>query len=717
MLGNIKFIGELGKLDMLHESILHRCIKQLLDKKKNQSVSDITEDLECLCQIMKTVGPRLDSQRAKALMDQYFMRMHVLANNTDLPARIRFMLQDTLELRESSWVPRKVLQDSSPRTIEQIRHEATKDYGVFFPPNGPNLKHKDFFGGPFDDGIDMLGVQKRGGVITGGLSDVFMPSMGSIGTGPGVIQDSFNGYSPPLGRPRSPRASDSRNANGNGNQGYQNYSNQKGQSQRQHDGGNQGNQGYQNRQGNQQRDLPPRFMKKGPFSLGSEEISLRPAKDSMVLKPQAPSMMPSARPTIGQLPQSAMAPSSAPQMTVPTNTQNQQSSPKTQARQMPTGDRPRQDKRKVPSKEELQKMVESMLEQYLSDNNISDAINTIRAMKVPRKFMPTVVCQLLTESVEKSEEQREHVSKLIATMNTEGVITEEHFLTGFTDVLNKLSDLENTVALVKSYIATFAAQAVIDDVITLVDLADPMKNGSFYPLFLLILQRMHKLKDKEWLVSVFNNSKINMQGMLPELDQSKERMMEILEDKHLSFLFPLQRMHTDLWKQVKQDPNASTLYKWIKDNVDSKLQTDAAFVFALSTIVLKYCTEESTLAEGIDKTQLPDKQLQEKEKANLSNLKPLLQAFVHDQITLQLSVLYALQVHCYNHQYPKGMMLRFFVNFYDLEVAEEEAFLKWREDINDDYPGKGKALFQVNSWLTWLETADEEEESDDEDDD
>ena len=29
MLGNIKFIGELGKCGMLHESILHRCIQQV----------------------------------------------------------------------------------------------------------------------------------------------------------------------------------------------------------------------------------------------------------------------------------------------------------------------------------------------------------------------------------------------------------------------------------------------------------------------------------------------------------------------------------------------------------------------------------------------------------------------------------------------------------------------------------------------------------------
>ena len=34
---------------------------------------------------------------------------------------------------------------------------------------------------------------------------------------------------------------------------------------------------------------------------------------------------------------------------------------------------------------------------------------------------------------------------------------------------------------------------------------------------------------------------------------------------------------------------------------------------------------------------------------------------------------------------------------YDLEILDEEAFLKWKEDINDQYPGKGKSLFQVKA--------------------
>lgn len=42
------------------------------------------------------------------------------------------------------------------------------------------------------------------------------------------------------------------------------------------------------------------------------------------------------------------------------------------------------------------------------------------------------------------------------------------------------------------------------------------------------------------------------------------------------------------------------------------------------------------------------------------------------------------------------MLLRYFVHFYDMEIIEEEAFLAWKEDISQDFPGKGKALFQVS---------------------
>ena len=46
------------------------------------------------------------------------------------------------------------------------------------------------------------------------------------------------------------------------------------------------------------------------------------------------------------------------------------------------------------------------------------------------------------------------------------------------------------------------------------------------------------------------------------------------------------------------------------------------------------------------------------------------------------------------------MLLRWFRNLYDMEIIEEEAFLKWKEDLKTDVPGKGKALFQVNTHVT-----------------
>lgn len=121
------------------------------------------------------------------------------------------------------------------------------------------------------------------------------------------------------------------------------------------------------------------------------------------------------------------------------------------------------------------------------------------------------------------------------------------------------------------------------------------------------------------------------------------------------------------------------------------------------------------MTEGDEQLAAPSKEQLEQEKQLLLAFKPVMQKFLHDHTELQVSALYALQVHCNASGFPKGMLLRYFVNFYDMEIIEEEAFLAWKEDITQEFPGKGKALFQVNQWLTWLETAEEEESEDEAD--
>ena len=58
-------------------------------------------------------------------------------------------------------------------------------------------------------------------------------------------------------------------------------------------------------------------------------------------------------------------------------------------------------------------------------------------------------------------------------------------------------------------------------------------------------------------------------------------------------------------------------------------------VFFLS--LLKNATIDSTLAEGLDTSQAPDKDLLEKEKATLKKLLPLVEKFVHEKSVLQVS--------------------------------------------------------------------------------
>lgn len=123
MLGNIKFIGELGKLEIVSHPILHKCILQLLDKRRDGSRGDPAEDIECLCQIMRTCGRILDTDKGAPLMEQYFKRMSTLAKSSELPLRIRFMLRDVIELRRDGWVPRKATSTEGPMPINQIRND------------------------------------------------------------------------------------------------------------------------------------------------------------------------------------------------------------------------------------------------------------------------------------------------------------------------------------------------------------------------------------------------------------------------------------------------------------------------------------------------------------------------------------------------------------------------------------------------------------------
>jgi translation initiation factor 4G len=87
-LGLVKFIGELFKLQMLTERIMHQCIKKLLSNVDNPA----EEEIESLCKLLSTVGEQLDSPKAKNHMDVYFARMKELAASPRIAPRMQYML-------------------------------------------------------------------------------------------------------------------------------------------------------------------------------------------------------------------------------------------------------------------------------------------------------------------------------------------------------------------------------------------------------------------------------------------------------------------------------------------------------------------------------------------------------------------------------------------------------------------------------------------------
>ncbi|KZT72291.1 hypothetical protein DAEQUDRAFT_755150 [Daedalea quercina L-15889] len=122
-LGLIKFIGELFKLQMLTERIMHECVKKLLGNVENPE----EEEIESLCKLLTTVGQLLDTPKARVHLDVYFTRMKELVKNPKVNSRMQFMLLDLIQLRDRKWVPRN--QVAGP-TISAVRTQAMKETAV-----------------------------------------------------------------------------------------------------------------------------------------------------------------------------------------------------------------------------------------------------------------------------------------------------------------------------------------------------------------------------------------------------------------------------------------------------------------------------------------------------------------------------------------------------------------------------------------------------------
>ncbi|SPO00559.1 related to translation initiation factor eIF-4F [Cephalotrichum gorgonifer] len=118
-LGLVRFIGELFKLGMLTERIIHGCVHQLVDYKGQPKEAEI----ESLCYLLRTVGAQLDSSdKGRPMMDAYFQRIQNMIDIPELENRLKFMLMDVRDMRKDAWKAAEV--NKGPKTLDEVRAEA-----------------------------------------------------------------------------------------------------------------------------------------------------------------------------------------------------------------------------------------------------------------------------------------------------------------------------------------------------------------------------------------------------------------------------------------------------------------------------------------------------------------------------------------------------------------------------------------------------------------
>lgn len=777
VLGNVKFIGELYQLNLLQESIMHQCIKQLINnkKKKGPTVSTtsppsspptpssssekekIADDLECLCQMLKTCGKKLDHEKARSLMDQYFDRLNVLYNKeSSLPSRVRFMMQDVFDLRQAQWVPRQMVIKTTqrPKTLGQIRSDLIEEF--------PNLM--------FDP--DFMRQHVGGG------------SGGSSSSGNGYSHNSSENKNSPLSFYSSSPSTDAHYMNGESShhldQGFDFFSSTSSKSATSSatpaatvssNNHNVKKPLLTNGDSNgsllkKSSHFPSSTMRENvPLYQNSNrengETTNKPLERSNKVKPSmkftsnmtssshsnnvsngrsssgktwsnyssnggrklvangngtAPrSYATTASPSSGKLfkPPSTSSNTFLPsyQHAIDKALQLQKNPPlkKSSPTSSYSNERPAavvKKTRDVGGGRDMSDYFVSIYNDIISKEKGKTSVK--RASAIPFKSLPLFLGDIFNKCIQSdSDSNIEKIAVFAGSLRHDNIINDGDISDCLVTLLKSIDcDKDIETSLLPSLIA----HCVINDVISLADLSNLFEHGSYFPAFFVTLQDIYRIKGKEWLFDVYRKSNIEIKTLLPESSRNKDAVLKIMQDKSLSFLLPFLSIEVGLESKLTESSSPNVLYTWIKENVDQKLYQDPKFINVVVTSCLRYITSRSTLTSGVDTKATAAKHLREEEGALLKKLKPLIQKFVDESQKLQLHALYAVQVFCYQNQFPKGLMLRLFNSLYAEDVIDEEVFLKWKEDVNDNYEGKGKALFQVNGWLTWLQEPDTEDE-------
>ncbi|XP_028974972.2 eukaryotic translation initiation factor 4 gamma 1a isoform X4 [Esox lucius] len=746
-LGNIKFIGELFKLKMLTEAIMHDCIVKLL---KNHD----EESLECLCRLLSTIGKDLDFEKAKPRMDQYFAQMDKIIKEKKTSSRIRFMLQDVIDLRRSGWVPRR--GEQGPKTIDQIHKEAELEEQMQQIKVQQQLLSRNDGGGAGGGGGGRGGGREgrggdrdRGGRDQGGRGS----QHGGQGTRGSQPQDEGWNTVPittknrPIDTSRlskitKPNALDFNNQllapqlGGKGMWGSWGK-------------GSSGGTGAKPSTGAEPAEtLRPATSTLNRFSALQQ--SAQPTSSSDVDR-RVPQRSSSSRDRAGdrdrydrferrdssrdERPGSRDTRPPITKRSFSRETEERRSDSRTptepHVRRVASMTDDRGSRDRAPSKDavvkretaptpppaalakpvmtedELDKKSSAIIEEYLHLNDMKEALQCVVELhSAPLLFV--FVRNGLENTLERSAISRERMGMLLHQLIKTGTLPTTGYYKGLQEILEVAEDMAIDIPHIWQYLAELIVPMLHEGGIPMGQLFREITKpliplGKAGVLLVQILNLLCKGMTHKKVGSLWREAGLNWRDFLPE----DEDINKFVTEQKIEFTLGEESEQTNQKKPMSGDELSEQLDRliqdkadnqriqdWVEANLDDQQVISNQFVRALMTSVC----QSAIICESpyrVDGSQITQRA-------------KLLQRYLSDE-QKELQALYALQALMVHMEQPANLLRSFFDTLYDEDVIKEEAFYKWESSKDPaEQTGKGVALKSVTAFFTWLREAEEE---------
>ncbi|XP_006869839.1 PREDICTED: eukaryotic translation initiation factor 4 gamma 1 isoform X3 [Chrysochloris asiatica] len=705
-LGNIKFIGELFKLKMLTEAIMHDCVVKLL---KNHD----EESLECLCRLLTTIGKDLDFEKAKPRMDQYFNQMEKIIKEKKTSSRIRFMLQDVLDLRRSNWVPRR--GDQGPKTIDQIHKEAEMEEHrehikvQQLMAKGNDKRRGGPPGPPISRGLPLV---DDGGWNTVPISKGSRPidtSRITKITKPGSI-DSNNQLFAPGGRLSWGKGS-SGGSGAKPSDGASEVSRPATSTLNRYSALQQAvpTESTDNRRVVQRSSLSrERGEKAGDRGDRLERSERGGDRGDRLDRARAPATKRSFSKEVEER--------SRERPTQPEGLRKAASLTEDRDRGRDAVKReatlpPVSPTKAALSEEEMEKKSKAIIEEYLHLNDMKEAVQCVQELASPLLLF-IFVRHGIESTLERSTVAREHMGQLLHQLLCAGHLSTAQYYQGLHEILELAEDMEIDIPHVWLYLAELVTPILQEGGVPMGELfreiTRPLRPlGKAASLLLEILGLLCKSMGSKKVGTLWQEAGLSWKEFLPEGQDigafvTKQKVEYTLGEESEApgqRSIPSEELSRQLEKLLKEGSNNERVCEWIEANLSEQQLASNILVRALMTTVC-YSAIIFETPFRVDVAVL-------KARAKL------LQKYLCDE-QKELQALYALQSLMMTLEQPANLLRMFFDTLYDEDVVKEDAFYSWESSKDPaEQLGKGVALKSVTNFFQWLREAEAEAEESD----